>query len=145
MSRAETNFPSEDKTTIVCLHCGKSQDVGRKAMTITCKYCSKSLRLEDLRFKEYQARRVIETCGIITVEKKGQVVADRVHCGGLIVRGKAPRRHSQPRPRPRQPRGGNQGRRDGADTGRRSRARFSKETTRSGKTRMRGKGRATGA
>jgi hypothetical protein len=88
MSRAESNFPSDDKATIVCLHCGKPQDVGRKAMTITCKYCSKSLRLEDLRFKEYQARRVIETCGIITVEKKGNVVADRVHCGGLIVRGK---------------------------------------------------------
>ena len=46
--------------TIVCLHCGKMQDVARKAMTITCKHCSKSLRLEDLRFKEYQARRVIE-------------------------------------------------------------------------------------
>ena len=88
MAAAESNFPSDDKATIVCLHCGKSQDVGRKAMTITCKFCSKSLRLEDLRFKEYQARRVIETCGIITVEKKGNVVADRVTCGGLIVRGK---------------------------------------------------------
>ena len=88
MSRAESNFPAEDKATIVCLHCGKAQDVARKAMTVTCRYCSKSLRLEDLRFKEYQARRVIETCGIITVEKKGQVIADKIHCGGLIVRGK---------------------------------------------------------
>ena len=88
MPPAEANFPSDDKATIVCLHCGKSQEVGRKAMTITCKFCSKSLRLEDIRFKEYQARRVIETCGIITVEKKGNVIADRVTCGGLIVRGK---------------------------------------------------------
>jgi len=88
MPPAASNLPSDDKTTIVCLHCGKAQDVGRKAMTITCKFCNKSNRLEDLRFKEYQARRVIETCGIVTVEKKGNVVADRIHCGGLIVRGK---------------------------------------------------------
>ena len=39
-------------------------------------------------FAGYEARRVVETVGIITVEKKGNVVADRVHCGGLIVRGK---------------------------------------------------------
>lgn len=78
----------DDRATIVCLHCGKSQEVGRKAMTITCRHCNKSLRLEDLRFKEYQARRVIETCGIVTVEKKGNVITDRITCGGLIVRGK---------------------------------------------------------
>ncbi len=57
-------------------------------MTITCRHCSKSLRLEDLRFSEYLARRAVETCGIITVEKKGNIIADRIHCGGLIVRGK---------------------------------------------------------
>ena len=88
MPPAESNFSSDDKAAIVCLYCGKTQNVGRSAMTITCKHCSKSLRLEDLRFKEYQARRVIETCGIITVEKKGNVVADRITCGGLVVRGK---------------------------------------------------------
>lgn len=88
MPLPESNFPADDKATIVCLHCGKPQEVGRKAMTITCRFCNKSLRLEDLRFKEYQARRVIETCGIVTVEKKGNVVTDRITCGGLIVRGK---------------------------------------------------------
>ena len=41
-----------------------------------------------MRFKEYQARRVIDTCGMVTVEKKGNVVTDKVNCGGLIVRGK---------------------------------------------------------
>jgi len=80
--------PADDRVTIVCLHCDKSQEVGRRALSITCKYCSKSLKLEDLRFKEYQARRAIETCGIVTVEKKGNVVSDKVQCGGLIVRGK---------------------------------------------------------
>lgn len=89
MAASDYNVPTaDDRSTIVCLYCNKSQEVGRKAMSVTCKFCNKSLRLEDLRFKEYQARRVIDTCGIVTVEKKGNVVADKVNCGGLIVRGK---------------------------------------------------------
>ena len=77
-----------DRQTITCLYCGKPQEIGRKAMSITCKFCNKSLKLEDLAFKAYEARRAIETCGIVTVEKKGNVVSDRIICGGLIVRGK---------------------------------------------------------
>src|SRR4029079_3363471 len=53
-----------------------------------CKYCHKPLKLEDVQIKEYQARRSIDTCGVVTVEKKGNVVADRILCGGAIIRGK---------------------------------------------------------
>ncbi|HEY0008603.1 MAG TPA: polymer-forming cytoskeletal protein [Tepidisphaeraceae bacterium] len=74
--------------TIVCLYCAKSQEVSRRAMQITCKYCYKSLRIEDVVIKQYEARRGIDTCGVVVVEKKGNVVADRILCGGLIVRGK---------------------------------------------------------
>lgn len=89
MAANEYNVPSpDDRTSIICLYCERAQEVGRKAMSITCKYCHKPLRLEDLRFKEYQARRVIDTCGTVTVEKKGNVVSDKINCGGLIVRGK---------------------------------------------------------
>ena len=89
MASGDYNVPQPvDRQTIFCLYCGRAQEVGRRAMSVTCKFCNKSLKLEDVRFKEYQARRVIETCGIVTVEKKGNVVADRIHCGGLIVRGK---------------------------------------------------------
>ncbi len=77
-----------DRQTIVCLYCNKPQEVGRKAMTITCRFCHKALRLEDTRIKTYEARRSIETVGVITVEKKGSVVTDTILCGGLIVRGK---------------------------------------------------------
>src|SRR5450432_2958392 len=77
-----------DRQTITCLYCGKPQDIGRKAVSVTCKFCNKSLKLEDLAFKAYEARRAIETCGVVTVEKKGNVVSDRIICGGLIVRGK---------------------------------------------------------
>jgi hypothetical protein len=77
-----------DRQTITCLYCGKPQDIGRKALSVTCKFCNKSLKLEDLSFKQYEARRTIETCGIVTVEKKANVVTDRILCGGLVVRGK---------------------------------------------------------
>jgi len=82
-----SNSP-DDRQVIFCLYCNRPQEVGRKTLSMTCKFCHKSLRLEDLRFKEYQARRTIETCGIVTVEKKGNVVTDRIQCGGLVVRGK---------------------------------------------------------
>ena len=78
-----------DRQTVTCLYCRKPQDIGRKALSVTCKFCNKSLKLEDLAFKQYEARRTIETCGVVTVEKKGNVViSDRIICGGLIVRGK---------------------------------------------------------
>jgi hypothetical protein len=83
------NVPQpDDRTTISCLYCDKPQEVSRKALSVTCKFCHKPLKLEDLRFQAYQARRSIDTCGIVTIEKKGNVLADRVNCGGLIVRGK---------------------------------------------------------
>jgi hypothetical protein len=89
MALGDTNVPSpDDRQVIVCLYCHKPQEVGRKAMSVTCKFCHKPLKLEDQRFSKYEARRTIETLGIVTVEKKGNVVTDRVHCGGLIVRGK---------------------------------------------------------
>jgi hypothetical protein len=78
----------DDAALVVCLHCGQGQAAARKAQTVVCKFCHKSLRLEDIAIKDYQARRSIETCGIVTVEKKGHIVSDRVLCGGLVVRGK---------------------------------------------------------
>ena len=74
--------------TIVCLYCEKPQEVSRRAVQLTCKHCYKSLKVEDLLIKQYEARRSIETCGTVVVEKRGNVVADRILCGGLIVRGK---------------------------------------------------------
>ena len=78
----------DDRQTITCLFCGKSQEVGRRAMSITCKFCNKSLKLEDIAIKQYEALRQIATCGVVTVEKKGSAITDSIKCGGLIVRGK---------------------------------------------------------
>jgi hypothetical protein len=78
----------DDRTAINCLYCGKPNEIGRKAMSVTCKFCHKPLKLEDVSFKTYEARRSVETCGIVTIEKKGNVVSDKVLCGGAVVRGK---------------------------------------------------------
>ncbi len=83
-----SSMPNEDRITVVCLHCERPVEVPRKVITFTCKHCNKPLRLEDVQFKKYEARRVIETCGVVTVEKKGNVVADQIKCGGMVVRGR---------------------------------------------------------
>ena len=80
--------PPDDRVTVVCLYCEKPQEISRQAKQITCKHCYKALKVEDIVVKAYEARRSLETVGVVVVEKKGNVVADRVLCGGLIVRGK---------------------------------------------------------
>jgi cytoskeletal protein CcmA (bactofilin family) len=46
------------------------------------------LRLQPLVIDEYQARRTIETCDSVTVDKNGNFFGDRILCAGLVVRGK---------------------------------------------------------
>ena len=79
--------PDEGKV-ILCTYCDQPQPVGRKAKTITCRHCYKRLDLEDANIKHYDARRALETCGTILVDKSGTVVAAKVHCAALTVRGK---------------------------------------------------------
>ena len=89
MPAPEYNVPRPDDAAVIhCLYCRKRLEVGRKALSVTCKYCHKPLKLEDIQFKQYEARREIGTCGIVTIEKKGNVVSDKIRCGGLVVRGK---------------------------------------------------------
>jgi hypothetical protein len=77
-----------DRATIYCIFCDKPQEVSTRAQSITCKFCYKALKLKDEAINVYAARRAVETVGIVTVEKRGHVIADRIVCGGLIVRGK---------------------------------------------------------
>ena len=57
-------------------------------MSVSCKFCHKRLRIEDVAITHYEARRQIATCGVITVEKSGSAITDSIVCGGLTVRGK---------------------------------------------------------
>ena len=80
--------PTGDRATIICIYCEKPQEVSTRAQSITCKFCYKPLKLKDEAFSRYEARRAVETVGVVTIEKKGNVIADRIVCGGLVVRGK---------------------------------------------------------
>ena len=37
----------DDRLNIVCFHCGKPQDISRRAMSVTCKFCYKRLTIQD--------------------------------------------------------------------------------------------------
>jgi hypothetical protein len=78
----------DDGRVILCTYCDKSQGVSRLAKTITCRYCYKRLNLEDANIQHHDARRALETCGSVVVDKKGTVIAGRVHCASLEARGK---------------------------------------------------------
>ena len=80
--------PSGDRITISCLYCHRRQEVARLAMSVTCKFCYKPLKIEGIAIKQYEARRLIATCGVVTVEKNGNVISDAIKCGSMIVRGR---------------------------------------------------------
>ena len=77
-----------DLNTIHCYRCGKPQEVSKRAKTITCRHCSKPLVVEDIKVAKYEAKRAIETVGVVVVEKKGSAITDRIVCNGLVARGK---------------------------------------------------------
>jgi len=89
MAALDTAFkPSDDRRMITCLYCQQPQEVGRLAMSITCRFCNKRLNLEAVSITSYDARRELATCGVLTVEKKGTVVATLILCGRMVVRGR---------------------------------------------------------
>ena len=69
------------------------QEVGRRALTVTCRACNKPLQIGDLKVKNYDARRKVQTTGSLVVEKKGQIVSDAVECGTAVVRGTIKTKH----------------------------------------------------
>jgi len=71
MSPGSYNVPlPDDRTAIACLYCGKTIETARKALSITCKFCHRPLRLEDVQIKQYEARRSIDTCGIVAATRR---------------------------------------------------------------------------
>ena len=57
-------------------------------MSLPCRFCHKPLNLEDILITGYAARRVIETCGSITIEQKGDVTVNCLMCASLMLSGK---------------------------------------------------------
>ncbi|MFQ5414405.1 MAG: polymer-forming cytoskeletal protein [Phycisphaerae bacterium] len=56
-------------------------------MSVFCPHCKKRLILENYKIKSYHAVREMFTCGDITVEKTGHIVAP-VMAGNVTVKGR---------------------------------------------------------
>jgi hypothetical protein len=64
------------------------QEVSLKTLSTTCPGCHKAIMVEDVIVKSYVPVNDLQTCGHITVTKKGRVVAKRVMAGaGLTCEG----------------------------------------------------------
>ncbi|MFI5381399.1 MAG: polymer-forming cytoskeletal protein [Tepidisphaerales bacterium] len=86
--RKQIKSSSLDLRTIVCIYCRKSQPVGTQTLSIPCRFCQKNLVVEDITISGYAARRVIETCGTVIIEAKGDVTANCVTCAALRLNGR---------------------------------------------------------
>ncbi len=72
---------------VICTKCARPTEVGKRAMSVFCPHCKQRLILENFKIRTYYAVREFFTCGDITVEKKGHVVAP-IRVGKLTVKGK---------------------------------------------------------
>lgn len=73
---------------VQCYLCRRRFEVGAKAMTVSCPGCHKPLLVQDVVVKTLQAVKRLQTCGRITVQKKGRIIAELVEAHeGLDVRG----------------------------------------------------------
>lgn len=87
MKRARTRKPTGPRR-VQCYLCTHWFEVGEKAMTVSCPKCYKPLMVQDLVIRQHEAVKRLETCGRISVEKKGRVIAERVTAiEGIEVRG----------------------------------------------------------
>jgi cytoskeletal protein CcmA (bactofilin family) len=74
--------------TIQCYHCRHRFDVPQQTMTTNCPKCSKPLSVEDVVIKNAHGVRKLQTCGHLTVTKKGHVMAQQVEAqAGIEVEG----------------------------------------------------------
>jgi hypothetical protein len=69
---------SQPQRTVQCYLCARRFDISAIAATVSCPGCFKPLLVEDVVVKSYQAVKKIQTCGRLTVQKRGRVVAELV-------------------------------------------------------------------
>ncbi|MCC6660816.1 MAG: polymer-forming cytoskeletal protein [Phycisphaerales bacterium] len=75
---------AQAQRTVQCYHCRHRFPVGARAMTLSCPKCSKALRVDDIIIKTVEAVRKLQTCGSLTVTKKGRIIAQHVEAHGGV-------------------------------------------------------------
>lgn len=68
-----------------CYLCGHVSEVSHKALSSTCPKCHKAIKIEDLVVKNYLPVNDVQTCGTITITKKGRIAAKRIQAGDGVV------------------------------------------------------------
>lgn len=69
------------RRTIRCYLCGHRSEVSARTMSTTCPGCNKAIKVEDVVVKTYLPVNDLQTCGKVTITKKGRVVARRIQSG----------------------------------------------------------------
>jgi hypothetical protein len=71
---------------ILCPRCDAPQEVAKSAKSVLCPSCHRNISTADLDVDEYCARIEMYTAGLLTVGRKGTVIAE-VRAEDLLVRG----------------------------------------------------------
>ena len=64
--------------TVQCYHCAHRLEVSRSAESTSCPGCNRPLFVGDLHITTLKPVQKVQTCGRITVAKKGRIIADTV-------------------------------------------------------------------
>lgn len=78
-------FKLRPNRAVLCLHCTRWFRVPSKAMTVTCPHCSAHVRVDDVVIDHQHQSPDLLTCGRITINKHGSVIARNVTAGGGIT------------------------------------------------------------
>jgi len=73
---------------VCCPNCGGAQEVASAAQSVVCRHCNTTIKVTNEKITQYAATVSLETCGTVTIEKKGAlVVQKRVVASELTLKG----------------------------------------------------------
>src|SRR5450755_877792 len=86
LDRLSRLFSREKIRHVCCLHCNAEQTVSSLAKSGSCVQCGHYLDFRDIKI-EGSFSKSVETHGIITITKSGEVTSQKVACASAIVYG----------------------------------------------------------
>ena len=77
--------PKGVKRNVRCYLCGHRFEVSARTLSTACPGCFAAIKVEDVVVKTYLPVNDLQTCGKITITRRGRVAARRIQCGDGIV------------------------------------------------------------
>ena len=72
---------AQAQRSVRCYLCGYRLEVSSRAMSTACPGCHKAIKIEDVVIKSYLPVVELQTCGRVTVTRRGRIAAQRIQCG----------------------------------------------------------------